>query len=269
MKRIVKYISMAFCAASLASCSPKLVILHLNDTHSHLEPVRETERYGKAGIIERGAIVDSVRNVRGEDNVLLLHAGDFNQGTSYYTQFGGALEVAAVNALRYDCIVLGNHEFDNGLEDLAARVKQIKCPVVCANVEFAGTPLEGEVTPYAILHKAGKKIGVIGLTSDLASNVAYEISSRLVQVSSVDVTNRYAEYLKKQEKCDLVILLSHLGFSKDIDLVKHTKYVDVIIGGHSHTFIDDIEYQPNACGRQIPIVTDGCWGFEVGELIVR
>ena len=120
-----------------------------------------------------------------------------------------------------------------------------------------------------MLFRSGKKIGVIGLTSDLASNVAYEISSRLVQVSSVDVTNRYAEYLKKQEKCDLVILLSHLGFSKDIDLVKHTKYVDVIIGGHSHTFIDDIEYQPNACGRQIPIVTDGCWGFEVGELIVR
>ncbi len=117
---------MAFCAASLASCSPKLVILHLNDTHSHLEPVRETERYGKAGIIERGVIVDSVRNARGEDNVLLLHAGDFNQGTSYYTQFGGALEVAAVNAFRYDCIVLGNHEFDNGIEDLAARVKQIK-----------------------------------------------------------------------------------------------------------------------------------------------
>ncbi len=262
-------IMIAATVLAVASCSPKLVILHVNDTHSHLEPVRDTEKYGQAGIIERGAIVDSVRRARGEENVLLIHAGDFNQGTSYYTQFGGELEVEAVNAFRYDCITLGNHEFDNGVEDLAARLRKLNCPVVCANLKVEGTALEGIVKPYAIVNKAGKKIGIIGLAPDLSSNVSYEISSKLVQYNSAEVTNRYAEYLKKEQGCDIVLLLSHLGLSDDIKLVRLTKDVDIVVGGHSHTFLDKIKYQTNALGRRIPIVTDGCWGFGVGQLIVK
>ena len=256
-------------ALVLSSCSTPLVVLHVNDTHSHLEPIRDDRNYGHGGIIERGAIVDSVREARGAENVLLLHAGDFNQGTSYYTQFGGKLELESVNAFGYDCITLGNHEFDNGVQDLADRLVQIKCPVVCANLKLEGTPLEGIVKPYVIINRAGRKIGIIGLTSDLASNVAYEISSSLVQYDSEEVTNRYAEYLKKREKCDLVILLSHLGFKEDIKMAGLTKDIDLIIGGHSHTFLDDIHYEPNALGREIPIITDGCWGYSVGELIIR
>ncbi len=256
-------------ALLVSACSPSLVILHVNDTHSHLEPIRDERGYGHGGIIERGAIVDSIRCARGDDNVLLIHAGDFNQGTSYYNQFGGIPELESINAFGYDCITIGNHEFDNGVQDLADRLAQIKCPVVCANLKLEGTPLEGIVTPYAIVTRAGKKIGIIGLVSDLASNVAYEISSSLVQYNSAEVTNRYAEYLKKEEKCDMVILLSHLGFKEDKRIVPLTKDVDLVVGGHSHTFLDDIVYQTNASGKKIPIITDGCWGYSVGELIVK
>ncbi len=257
------------CALLMSACSPSLVILHVNDTHSHLEPIRDERAYGHGGIIERGAIVDSIRLARGADKVLLLHAGDFNQGTSYYNQFGGIPELESINAFGYDCITIGNHEFDNGVQDLADRLAQIKCPVVCANLKLEGTPLEGIVTPYTIIMRAGKKIGIIGLVSDLASNVAYEISSSLVQYDSAEVTNRYAEYLKKKEKCDMVILLSHLGFKADKKIAGQTKDVDLIVGGHSHTFLDDIVYQENASGKKIPIITDGCWGYSVGELIVK
>ena len=268
MKKSLALISVLGLLA-LSACSPALVVLHVNDTHSHLEPIRDSRNYGHGGIIERGAIVDSVRCVRGGDNVLLLHAGDFNQGTSYYNRFGGEPELEAVNAFGYDCITIGNHEFDNGVQDLADRLAKIKCPVVCANLKLEGTPLEGIVVPYTIVYKAGRKIGIIGLVSDLASNVAYEISSSLVQYDAAEVTNRYAELLKKQEKCDLVILLSHLGYFADKKIVEETEYVDIIIGGHSHTFLDEIDYEENAHDREIPIITDGCWGYSVGELIVK
>lgn len=247
----------------------RLSILHVNDTHSHLEPLREAENHGYGGIIERGIIVDSVRLSRGEENVLLLHAGDFNQGSSYYSEFGGELEVKVVNAFGYDCITIGNHEFDNGVEDLSARLQKINAPVVCANLKLEGTALEGVVSPYAIVEKAGMKIGIIGLVSDLATNVAYEISSQLHQYDNLVVTNKYARILKKQHKCDLVILLSHLGFEEDLKLITSTKDVDLVVGGHSHTFLDEICYAKNAAGRQIPVVTDGCFGLGIGELTVE
>lgn len=253
----------------VGSCAPQLSILHLNDTHSHMEPVREEYNYGWGGVIERGAIVDSVRTSRGENNVLLLHAGDFNQGTSYFTQFGGIPEVQSLNAFRYDCVTLGNHEFDNGVEDLSRRLRMIDCPVVCANLKLEGTALEGVVEPYAIVHRAGRKIGIIGLTSDLSSNVAYAISSQLVQYDALDVTNRYASYLKGELKCDMVILLSHLGFGEDEKLIPGTKDIDVVVGGHTHTKITEIHFVENSKGRKIPIVTDECWGYSVGELIVK
>lgn len=253
----------------LKTAQGRLSILHVNDTHSHLEPSRENKYYGKGGIIERGLIVDSVRVSRGEENVLLLHAGDFNQGSSYYSEFGGELEVKVVNAFAYDCITIGNHEFDNGVEDLAARLSKINCPVVCANLELQNTALEGLVSPYAIVEKAGLKIGIIGLVSDLATNVAYEISSQLHQLDNLSVTNKHAKTLKKKYKCDLVILLSHLGYKEDLKLISDTKDVDIVIGGHSHTFLEGITYGENALGREIPVLTDGCFGLEVGELTVE
>jgi 5'-nucleotidase len=143
---------LALCAIAFCACAPKqLTLLHLNDTHSHNDPLRS----GEAGVIERAAYIDSVRAADGEKNVLLLHAGDFSQGTSYFTIMRGDLETNLINALGYDCITLGNHEFDNGLEELGRRLANTNCPVVVANYDFSPFEAGKYIKPYAILEKAG------------------------------------------------------------------------------------------------------------------
>lgn len=255
---------------SLVSCSTPLTILHVNDTHSHLEPARDAFCHNQGGVIERAFIVDEVREKKGADNVLLLHAGDFNQGTSYYTEFEGELEVQVVNAMGYDCITLGNHEFDDGMEHLAKRLAKIECPVVCANLKLEGTPLEGIVKPYTIVEKAGRKIGIIGLIpNNIRTVISASVAEGIVQYNSVEVVNKYATQLKEQDGCDLVILLSHLGLSSDKYICRSIKDVDIIVGGHSHDFIKKPIYRRDYTGHKVCIVTDGCWGLEVGELIVR
>lgn len=251
----------------------KLVILHVNDTHSHFDPVRSGEEKGLGGVIERAAFIDSVRKAEGRNNVLLLHAGDFNQGTSYYTLIGGALEVQTVNAMEYDCITLGNHEFDNGIEDLAARLKGVKCPVVCANYDFSSHELGNYVKPYAIVKKAGYKIGIFGMLTDILKVVSRDISDRIPKYDDVETANKWASYLKLEEGCDLVIALTHLGlegdYFSDVELVRTTRNIDLVVGGHSHTFLEEIRYENNLDGTPVPIVQDGCWGEWVGKITVE
>lgn len=252
------------------SCSPKLTIVHFNDTHSHIEPVRtEDSNPGKGGVIERAVIIDSIRRADGADKVLLLHAGDFNQGSSYYTTFGGTLEARLVNAFGYDCITLGNHEFDNGLEDLAARLKTIKCPVVCANIDFKGTPLEDLVVPCTIIEKKDMRIGIIGMAPDLSTNVAHSVAAGIKQENDLLALWHWEDYLHRVEKCDLIILLSHMGYDRDMVVAPNTHYVDIIVGGHSHTFLDDFTWMKNARAKKIPIIQDGCWGLQTGVIKVR
>lgn len=251
----------------LGACKPKLVILHCNDTHSHFEPVRGEGIDGMGGSIEMAAYIDSVRLANGEDKVLLLHAGDFCQGTSYFTKLGGSLEIDMLNALRFDCVALGNHEFDNGIEDLAGRIRNLECPCVCANLDLSTFELGQYVKPYAILNKAGMKIGIIGLEADISTCVAKTISSRIPQLDNVEVVNKYAEELHMQG-CDLVILLSHLGWNEDHELIPQTKWLDLVVGGHSHTFIEDMGCVRDARGHKVPIVTDGEWGLKMGELSI-
>lgn len=257
-------------AVALCSCQPRLVILHLNDTHSHLEPVKGGKYDGHAGVIERAALIDSVRAARGENKVLLVHAGDFVQGTSYYTELEGEVEIKLINDLRYDVITLGNHEFDNGIEHLCSMLKRLESTkVICANLDLSPFELGEYVKPYAIVEKAGMKIGLIGLESYLLTNVSRTISSRIQQLDNVECTNKWAAYLHDVEKCDLIILLSHIGYDQDHELVPKTHYLDLVIGGHSHTFVDDLDYVLDADNKKIPIITDGSWGYEVGELYIR
>ena len=269
MKRLLIF---ALSAACLCACAPKqLTLLHLNDTHSHLDALRS----GEAGVIERAAYIDSVRLADGTDNVLLLHAGDFNQGTSYYTIMKGDLEVAMINALGYDCITLGNHEFDNGLEDLGRRLGMIDCPVVVANYDFSTFEAGKYITPYAILKKAGLKIGIVGILCDLSTVVSRTVSDRIPRLGNdIEILNKWATYLKEQEKCDLVIALTHVGYKgepglNDVDLAKGSRNVDLIVGGHSHTFLEKVEGEYNPDGKFVPIVQDGCWGYYVGNLKIK
>ena len=270
MKKSLVILAAALAALCACSQQPKLVILHTNDTHSHFEPMRGGGDNGKGGVIERAAFVDSIRTAYGKDRVLLLHAGDFSQGSPYFTELGGVLEMNTINDFAYDCVTLGNHEFDNDIEALTERVKMLKdTKVVCANLDLSPFELGEYVKPYAILQRAGMKIGVIGLESDISTAVTKTVASRMQQLDNVEVTNRWADYLHDTEKCDLVILLSHAGYDKDQEIVPETRWVDLVIGGHTHTFVDDFLYVKNARSKEVPIITDGKWGLEMGQINVR
>jgi len=266
MKRILIAI---FALVTCMANAQNLTILHVNDTHSHLEPERSGSEKGHGGVIERAAMIDSIRVANGKKNVLLLHAGDFSQGTSYFTILNGDLEVDIINAMKYDCVTIGNHEFDNDMDELARRIKNIKCPVVCANYDW-GTEKPGKyIKPYAIFKRAGKKIGVIGMLVDINTCVAAPIAKKITKLNNADTLNKWAKFLKEEKNCDLVICLSHLGFDVDMHLVPSIRNVDLFIGGHSHTVLKDIKYATDLDGRQIPVVQNGCFGLSLGELTYK
>ena len=271
MKKIFLLISVCI-LASVASAQ-NLTVLHLNDTHSHIDPERSGPLAGRGGVIEQAAYIDSVRVADGKDNVMLVHAGDFGQGTSYFTELNGNIEIDVLNAMGFDVVCLGNHEFDNGIDELARRLRNLNLPVVCANYNFSGTPLEDIIKPYVILEKAGKKIGVIGLLTDVTSVVDREIAERLKYRNPADVANEYAYKLKIEERCDLVMCLSHLGFDEevftDVELAAASRNIDVIVGGHSHTHLKDLEKVRNLDGEDVTIVQDWKWGMTVGKLTVE
>ena len=248
-----------------------LTILHLNDTHSHIEPQRSGSLAGRGGVIEQAAYIDSVRCVEGKGNVILLHAGDFSQGTSYFKVFNGDIEVEVANAMQFDALCLGNHEFDNGLDELARRLKNLNAPVVCANYDFSGTVLDGLVKPYVILNKAGKKIGVVGLLADMSNLVSADIAPLLKYQNPAEVAEKYAGQLKA-EGCDLVIALTHIGYElvtyTDIDLAENSRNVDIIVGGHSHTNLDEPKKFKDLDGKDVVVVTDGMWGLNIGHMSI-
>ena len=271
MKRLI--ISVAALAISFAAFAQELTILHLNDTHSHIDAQRSGKNAGLGGVIEQALYLDEVRAEKGKNNVLLLHAGDFSQGTSYFTELHGDLEIDILNTFKYDATCLGNHEFDNGIDELARRLANLKVPVVCANYDFSGSPLAKYVKPYVIVKKAGLKIGIIGLLTDLTEVVNGDIAAVLKYQHPVDVTNKYAKYLKEEQKCDLVICLTHLGFElesyTDVMMAPLTRNVDIIVGGHSHTKLDKEARVKNLDGKDVIIVTDWKWGLHMGNLSVK
>ena len=267
MKRIM--ILSAVILSAVAVNAQNLTILHLNDTHSHVDPQRSGDYKGRGGFIEQAAYIDSVRTADGKRNVLLLHAGDFSQGTSYFTELGGDIEIDLLNAAAYDVVTLGNHEFDNGPVELARRLKNLDADVVCANYDFTGSALEGLVKPWTIIRRGGMKIGIIGLLTDISKVVDSSLVSGLDYQEPSAVVNRYAEILKNEKKCDLVICLSHLGYTEDKELASKIRGVDVIVGGHSHTLLHKMQHVADLDGKDVVIVQDWCWGMSVGNLKVR
>lgn len=251
-----------------------LSILHMNDTHSHLEPIRSGALDGRGGFVEIAAFVDSVRQADGADSVLLLHAGDFVQGTIYFSQFDGDPEVRLLNTLGFDAITLGNHEFDRGIEWLDTTLVKLNMPVVVCNYDFSPFPCGEVIKPYTIVEKAGKKIGIIGVLCNLKSMVAGPIADRIPEYDLFPTVQRYADELRRS-KCDLVVALTHIGYEEhnpgditDIVLCRNTRNIDLFVGGHSHTFLQEAKMHPNKDGKMIPIVQDGCWGANVGQVDV-
>jgi 5'-nucleotidase len=264
MKRVLTVISIVM--ASMSLNAQDLTILHVNDTHSHIDPQRSGDYKGRGGVIEQAAYIDSVRCADGKRNVLLVHAGDFSQGTSYFTELGGNIEIDVLNALRFDVVTLGNHEFDNGIEELSRRLKNLEAEVVCANYDFEGTALDGLVKPYTIIRRGGKKIGIIGLLTDIMEVVDADIARMLTYQEPSQVVNRLSGYLKEEKDCDMVICLSHLGYGEDKELAASIRNVDLIVGGHSHTLLDDKQTVNDLDGEEVIIVQNWKWGLNVGHL---
>ena len=249
----------------------KLILLHTNDTHSTIEPLAD----GTGGIIQRKAIIDSIR--KKEKNVVLIDAGDVVQGTLFFNYFGGDVEYPLMDMAGYDIRILGNHEFDNGPEDLAKRYKNVKGRALSANYDFTGTELEGIFEPYTIRQFDGKKIGFIGINIDPESIIAHKnVNFKFKEI--MPVANDLASHLKRDLGCDLVVAVSHIGYEKvndkttDVELAQASKDIDIIIGGHTHTLIDPNkpeEYPSlieNAEGRMVRVAQTGKQGRFLGKI---
>lgn len=235
-------------AMSMAT-GENLVILHTNDTHSNIDP----DKNGQGGILQRKAIIDSVR--KAEKNVILVDAGDMVQGSLYFKYFKGDVEYPLMNMVGYDIRILGNHEFDNGLKELAAHYKDVEAARLSANYDFSHTPLKGMFSPYVIKKIGGKKIGFIGLNINPESLISKENYEGMKYEDVISTANRLAAQIKHEKKCDLVVAVTHIGVDKesgcptDYDLARASKDIDIIIGGHSHTLI-----QPGNKGRYPSLV---------------
>ena len=249
--------------------SQNIVILHTNDTHSRIEPVPETDKYNPdlGGIVRRAAYVEKVRSEN--DNVLLFDAGDFVQGTPYFNMFKGEVEVEAMNLLKYDAITLGNHEFDYGMDVLEDIVKKATFPIVCTNYDFTGTPIDEYIKPYLIINKNGIKVGVIGANIQPLGLIASMNYEGLKFLPPVETVNKTAEMLRNELKCDVVICLSHLGIGNELKLAEESRNIDIIIGGHSHTFMQEPSHRKNLDGKEVLVYQTNGRGVYVGRIDVK
>lgn len=259
-------------AAKPAGDFKKITILHTNDTHSQIEPFQPNDpKYPKmGGFARRAAIIRKIKEQ--EKNVLLFDAGDTFQGTAYFNMFGGELEFKLMSEIGYDAATIGNHEFDNGLEGFAKQLPHAKFPFISSNYDFKDTILANKISKYKIFEKDDLQIGVFGLGVELRGLVDKRNYGNTLYNSPVEIAAQYAHFLKKEKKCDLVICLSHLGYKyqdekiSDWKLAKMSKNIDLIIGGHSHTFLDEPVRTFNSDGKQILISQVGWGGVKLGRL---
>jgi 5'-nucleotidase len=250
----------------------KLTILHTNDTHSNIEtfPANHAKYPNQGGVARRSTLIEKIR--KESEHLLLLDAGDIFQGTPYFNKFRGTLEMKLMSELGYDCATLGNHDFDAGLEGLVNAMQYANFPIVCANYDFKNTPLQGKIDPYQIIQKGPFKIGVFGLGVRLQGLVPQVYFGETVHLEPFPIARKMANHLRFEEECDLVICLSHLGYHakqfKECDtlLAKETENIDLIIGGHTHTFLDRPEVHKNTKGEKVLINQVGWAGLALGKI---
>ena len=252
----------------------KITILHTNDVHSHIDPfpADHPRNANMGGAARRAALIESIR--KEEANVLLLDAGDIFQGTPYFNYYGGELEFKLMSMMHYDLATMGNHDFDNGIEGFYAQLPHAKFEFVSANYDFKNTMLNDIVKPYKIFKKGGLKIGVFGLGIELDGLVDKKMYKETVYNDPVEIAQDMARILKEEQKCNLVICLSHLGYKyrndpnkiSDVELAKKTKNIDLIIGGHTHTFLDKPTIEKNSEDKDVLINQVGCYGINLGRI---
>lgn len=264
--------SFPFDALAGRAKSARITILHTNDVHSHLEPFgADAGKYaGQGGVAARAALVAAIRAQ--EQHVLLLDAGDIFQGTPFFNLYKGEPEIKAMTALGYDAATMGNHDFDAGIEGFAKQLYLANFPILVANYEFTGTPLEGKTRPYTIIKKGDIKVGVFGLGIELKGLVPDEAFGRTVYLEPLRIAQNMADQLRKKHHCDLVICLSHMGYHynfrkvSDLVLAKETSGIDLIIGGHTHTFLDHPTIVKNRKGKDVLVNQVGWAGLRLGRI---
>jgi len=252
----------------------KITILHTNDVHSHIDPfpADHPKNPNMGGVARRAALIEQIR--KEEKNVLLLDAGDIFQGTPYFNYYGGELEFKLMSMLQYDVATMGNHDFDNGIDGFYAQLPNAKFDFVSANYDFRKTILDDVVKPYKIIKKDGIKIGIFGLGIELDGLVNPQLYKETVYHNPIEIAQDMTGILKQSKKCDLVICLSHLGFKYkdfpdkvcDVMLAQKTKDIDLIIGGHTHTFLDKPVIEKNSEGKEVLINQVGCYGINLGRI---
>lgn len=271
-KTVVLYMLLLFTAVG-AYAQKHLEVLHTNDTHSCIMPLNpnlaDTAVAGRGGFLRRVAMIKEERAKN--PDLLLIDSGDFSQGSPFYTMFKGDVEVGLMNLMGYDAATIGNHEFDFGLENMARIFKMAKFPVVCANYDFTGTCVEGLVKPYVIIKRNGLKIGLFGLSPQLEGLVDLSKCKGVTYLDPIEVGNRVAAELKHDKKCDVVICVSHLGWLRpdemgDQKLLASSKDIDLVLGGHSHSYFKDLRYVNNANGKAVPVDQNGKNAMYVGKL---
>ncbi|MFY8009502.1 MAG: bifunctional metallophosphatase/5'-nucleotidase [Flavobacterium sp.] len=264
-----------FSLSSFKSVNTKhLTILHTNDVHSYIDPfpANHPKNPNMGGVARRAALIESIR--KENPNVLLLDAGDIFQGTPYFNYYGGELEFKLMSMMQYDLATIGNHDFDNGIEGLYAQLPHASFEFVSANYDFKNTIMNGHVKPYKIINKDGIKVGVFGLGVGLDGLVDKKNYKETVYLDPVGVAQDMSRILKQEKKCDLVICLSHLGYKYkdepdkicDTKLATLTQDIDLIIGGHTHTFLDKPTVLKNAVGQDVLVNQVGCYGINLGRI---
>lgn len=243
----------------------KLVILHTNDTHSQVEPteISSSKTSDMGGYARRMGVIDSIRNA--EKNVLLVDAGDFSQGTPYFNFFNGRVEIDALNQMNYDAVTLGNHEFDNGIDTLAVILKNAKFPVLSSNYSLENTPLQQLLIPHLILKRNGLRIGIITANIEPMGLIIESNYKGMIYNDALKTANETASFLRLIKHCDIIICLSHLGVKPDYELAHNSKYIDVIIGGHSHSLLENVT-EKNAAGTPVIIAQMGKSGLYLGKV---
>lgn len=251
-----------------------ITILHTNDTHSHIEPFKANHprNPNKGGIARRATLIEQIR--KENKNTLLLDAGDIFQGTPYFNYFGGEIEFKLMSMLKYDVATIGNHDFDNSIDGLYKQLPNAKFDFVSANYNFKNTVLDTHVKPYKIIFKGGIKIGVFGLGIELDGLVDKKMYKETGYLNPVEITQDITDTLRNEEKCDLVICLSHLGYYyksnptkiSDLNLAKITKNIDLIIGGHTHTFLPKPTIVKNIEGKNTLVNQVGAYGINLGRI---
>ena len=254
--------------------SKKITILHTNDVHSHIEPFSSdhSEFPNKGGFERRSTLINDIR--KHNPDTLLFDAGDIFQGTPYFNFYGGEIEFKLMSMLKYDAATIGNHDFDNGIGGLNSQLPNASFDLISSNYDFTNTILETKIKEYKTYNKSGIKIGVFGLGIELEGLVSKDLYKETKYLSPVEIADDITSKLKNEENCDLIICLSHLGYKYDnapnkicdLTLAKQTKDIDLIIGGHTHTFMNQPKVVKNKTNKDVLINQVGCFGLFLGKV---